>query len=257
VEAFLQRHGAGDSHVFSKKDHAPRLTTRWSSGAVALGWYLSAFLLTIFGGGVVYATVVEVRHLTRVVPPAPEEVAQDVVVRNAGDDKGRRASFRIMLLTDDFRWRLSSTDAVERGTGGLAFSPEMKAALHDAKEIICVGASSEELPTGVKGERGRAAEERRAARRADQIAAWVKSAIGRDIPVRKLNVGYHAPTGETGNTSDQRRVVIILVLEREQNTNLDQALRAAMMAEASRSPIFDSLLTRYSLASAGGFSWVE
>jgi hypothetical protein len=243
--------------VFSTKDDAQKLTTQWRSGTIALTWYLSALLLFVFGGGVIYATVVEVRHLTRAVPPAPQEVAQDVVVRNAGDSKGRRASFRIMLLTDDFRWRLSSTSAVERAHDGIEFSPEMKAALNDAKEIICVGASSEELPAGVIGNDGRAAEERRAARRAAQIAKWVKDAIGRDIPVRKLNVGYHAPTGELIDTSDQRRVVIILVLEREDNTNIDQALRTAMVAEAAKSPIFDALLTRYSLASGTAFNWVE
>ena len=234
-----------------------KLTTRWRSATIGLIWYVSAFLLIVFGGGVVYATVVEVRHLTRVVPPAPKEVAQDVVVRNAGDDKGRRASFRIMLLTDDFRWRLSSTQEVERAQGGIEFSPAMKAALQDAKEIICVGASSEELPAGVTGEKGQLAEERRAARRAEQIAKWVKETIGRDIPVRKLNVGYHSPTSQVRDTSDQRRVVIILVLEREDNTNIDQALRAAMAAEAPRTPIFETLLTQYSLASGTAFNWVE
>ena len=242
--------------MFSRTDDTQKLTTEWRSGTIALTWYLSALFLTVFGGGVIYATVVEVRHLTRVVPPAPQEVAQDVVLRNAGDAKGRRASFRIMLLTDDFRWRLSSTSAVERAEG-MEFSPQMKAALNDAKEIICVGASSEELPSGVTGNLGRVAEERRAARRAEQIAKWVKTAIGRDIPVRKLNVGYHAPTGELLDTSDQRRVVIILVLEREESTNIDQALRAAMTAEAARTPIFDALLTQYSLASGTVFNWVE
>lgn len=243
--------------MFPKSDDVQKITTQWRSTATALTWYLSALLLTVFGGGVVYATVVEVRHLTRVVPPAPQEVAQDVVVRNAGDDKGRRASFRIMLLTDEFRWRLSSTEAVERARGGVVFSPAMRAALNDAKEIICVGASSEELPAGVKGVEGRLAEERRAARRAEQIATWVRAAIGRDIPVRKLNVGHHAPTGERLDTSDQRRVVIILVLEREEKTNIDQALRAAMAAEAARAPIFDSLLTQYSLAAGAAFNWID
>jgi hypothetical protein len=243
--------------VSSKPGDSQKLSTQWRSAAIALTWYLSALLLVVFAGGVVYATMVEVQHLTRVVPPAPQEVAQDVVVRNAGDNKGRRASFRIMLLTDDFRWRLSSTQAVERASGGIDFSPQMKAALNDAKEIICVGASSEELPAGTRGDEGRAAEERRAAKRADQIAKWVKASIGRDIPVRKLNVGYHAPTRNQVDTSDQRRVVIILVLEREDNTNIDQALRAAMAAEATRTPVFDMLLTQYSLSSGAGFKWLD
>src|SRR2546430_10739632 len=46
--------------------------------------------------------------------------------------------------------------------------------------------------------------------------------------VRKLNIGHHAPTPHLRDTSDQRRVVIILVLERDEHTDIDQALRAAM-----------------------------
>ena len=66
---------------------------------------------------------------------------------------------------------------------------------------------------GVSIHAGRAAEEWRAARRADQIAIWVREALQRPIAVRKLNIGHHLPTGQPGDTSDQRRVVIILVLD--------------------------------------------
>ena len=37
-------------------------------------------------------------------------------------------------------------------------------------------------------------------------------------------------------------MVIILVLERDDQTNLDQALRAAMERESARAPILDALL---------------
>ena len=39
------------------------------------------------------------------------------------------------------------------------------------------------------------------------------------------------PTGKANDTSDQRRVVIIIVLEREDGTNVDEALRSAMALE--------------------------
>ena len=74
------------------------------------------------------------------------------------------------------------------------FTDEMKAVLDSAHEIICVGASSEELPGGVSFKAGRAQEEWRAARRADRIAVWVRQALSRPVPVRKLNIGHHAPT---------------------------------------------------------------
>jgi hypothetical protein len=133
----------------------------------------------------------------------------------------------------------------------------MKAVLNDAVEIICVGASSEEIPAGISFEQGRIAEERRAALRAERIAVWVRGALSMPIPVRKLNIGHHAVTGDVQNTSDQRRVVIILVIDHDDQTNVDEALRAAMAREAERSPIFETLLTQYSLAEGSAFKWVQ
>ena len=34
--------------------------------------------------------------------------------RNAKDDKGRSATFRILLFSDEFRWRINSFDAIEQ-----------------------------------------------------------------------------------------------------------------------------------------------
>jgi hypothetical protein len=109
---------------------------------------------------------------------------------------------------------------------------------------------------GASRDDGRVREEWRAARRAEKIAVWVRQALSGPIPVRKLNIGYHAPTRGAGDTSDQRRVVIILVLSHDEDTNIDQALRAAMARESPRAPIFDTLLTKYSLASGPAFTWV-
>ena len=86
---------------------------------------------------------------------------------------------------------------------------------------------------------------------------WVRQAISSPVPVRNLNVGHHMPTKRFKETSDQRRVVIILVLEREEGTNVDQALRAAMALESINAPIFEALLTRYSLSANKAFTWVE
>jgi hypothetical protein len=84
---------------------------------------------------------------------------------------------------------------------------------------------------------------------------WVREAINRPIPVRKLNVGHHAPTG-TDDTSDQRRMVIILVLDHDDDTNIDQSLKSAMAGESVRAPIFEALLTKYSLGNTDSFTWV-
>jgi len=220
--------------------------SRW---LVTVAWIVS-------GVGLATATAVEMKS-EWFMPPTPPEVTRDVTITNAKDTQGRRASFRILLFSDEFRWRLSSYEATEDGAAFPAFTDEMKAVLDSAHEIICVGASSEELPAGVGLKAGRAQEEWRAARRAERIAVWVRQGLSKPVPVRKLNIGHHAPTPKTaGNTSDQRRVVVILVLNQDQGTNLDESLRGAMTQEAGRAPIFDSLLTDYSLGAGKAFTWV-
>ena len=215
----------------------------------------SAAGLLVFTGALIFTTFGEVRLLARAVPPTPPEVKDDVVLRAVADRAGRRASFRILLFSDEFRWRLNSSDVLESGRA-LEFSPEMKAVLSDAVEVICVGASSEEIPTGLPADRGRAQEERRAARRAEQVARWVRGALTKPVPVRKLNIGHHEATRQGHDTSDQRRVVIILVLDQDGGANLDEALREAMARERERAPIFETLLTKYSLGASATVTWV-
>jgi hypothetical protein len=229
---------------------------KWHSAFAAIAWGASTLAFVIAGACLSYATVIEVDRLTRLTTPTPPEVTQDIIVRNAHDQAGRRASFRVLLFTDEFRWRLSSYEALEQ-LEQPTFTLEMKNVLNRAKEIIAVGASSEEIVQGLSIEAGRKREEARAGRRAERIAMWVRQAVSIPIPVRKLNVGHHMPTKGFKETSDQRRVVIILVLEREEGTNVDEALRAAMALESVKAPIFEALLTRYSLSANKAFTWVE
>ena len=228
---------------------------QWRSPFHSMAWKMSTVGLVAFGGWLIFATTSELNRAAQT-PPAPPQVVRDIVVRDAPDQSGRLASFRILLLSDEFRWRLNSYEEVERESEQPLFTPEMKKVLAKAEEVICVGASSEEIPAGYSPTEGRAREERRAARRADQIASWVRNALTRPVPVRKLNIGHHAPTSGAQNTSDQRRVVIILVLDHDKDTNVDEALREAMLRESRRAPIFETLLTKYSLSSGEEFSWV-
>lgn len=232
-------------------------TRRWHSRRQAILWCLSTAAAVMFGGVLTFATVDTVWRSTRALPPTPPEISRDLIVRGATDVSGRQASFRILLFTDEFRWRLGSSDALEHGARP-EFTAEMKSVLNDAEEIICVGASSEEIPPGLSHTAGRVREEKRAARRAEQISLWVRSALTRPIPTRKLNAGHHLPTTPGGpDTADQRRVVIILVLDHDKDTNIDEALRSAMMRESERAPIFTTLLTEYSLAVHPQFTWAQ
>lgn len=230
---------------------------RWDSVFAGIAWGLSTLAFVIAGVCLSYATVIQVDRLTRISTPQPPEVASDVIVRNAKDQQGRRASFRVLLFTDEFRWRMSSYESLESRLEEPTFTPEMKAVLDKAHEIIVVGASSEEIVPGLSLEAGRKLEEQRAGKRAERIAMWVRQALSKPVPVRKLNVGHHMPTEKANDTSDQRRVVIIIVLEREEGTNVDEALRSAMALESINAPIFEALLTRYSLSAAKAFKWVE
>ena len=223
-----------------------------TAGRFARYGAIAAWIIT--GGWMVGATAGEVRALWMVLP-SPPEISQDFTVRNATDDEGRRTSFRILLFSDEYRWRINSYDFVQHGSARPRFTEEMKAVLNSALEVICVGASSEEVPAGSSFGAGRKLEERRAALRAEKIAVWVREVLRTPIPVRKLNVGHHSPTGD-GDTSDQRRLIIILVLDRDEGADIDQALRTAMAGESVRAPIFEALLTKYSLGSSPSFTWV-
>lgn len=216
--------------------------------------YLATAAWAAAGVWLVGVTFIELKAVW-LVPPTPPEVSHDLIIRNAKDDSGRNTSFRILLFTDEFRWVINSFDAIEKSGARPHFTDEMKAVLNSAREIIAVGASSEEIPSGTSAKAGRELEEKRAARRAEQIAVWVREVLGKPIPVRKLNVGHHAPTG-AGDTSDQRRVVIILVLDHDEDADIDESLRTAMAGEASRAPIFQALLTKYSLGGKDSFTWV-
>jgi hypothetical protein len=224
----------------------------------ALVWksarYFAAVAWAVAGLWLLGRTAIELRTVW-LVPPTPPEISHDLIIRNAPDDSGNATSFRILLFSDEFRWRLNSFDALEKEGARPQFTDAMVRVLNSAKEIICVGASSEEIPTGLSAEKGRELEEQRAARRAEKIAIWVREVLGRPIPVRKLNVGHHTPTG-SNDTSEQRRVVIILVLDHDEEANIDQSLRTAMAGEAARAPIFDTLLTKYSLGGGSSFVWV-
>lgn len=212
-------------------------------------------------------TPVPVRHPKPVgeyvAPPQPEdppEVMGGSYIPYAKDSAGKKASFLIHLLTDEYRWKLSRWDLLEDLQSEINFSPAMRLLMNSATEIICIGASSEEIENGLSYDEGRQKEEWRAGRRADSIAKWVRAVLENPINVRKLNIGHRDPTieiGDTSDTSDQRRIIIVLVLKAEDGVNMDQALRDAFQQERNKQPIYETILTRYSLTQTLNFKWEE
>ncbi len=78
--------------------------------------YVTTAVWVVAGGWLLGTTAATVRAAWLIVP-APPEVVQEDIVRNVPDAQGRRALFRIMLFSDEFRWRINSADAVEDGRG--------------------------------------------------------------------------------------------------------------------------------------------
>ena len=74
---------------------------QWRSRGAMMAWSASLAALVMSSIGVAYATVDELGYLVRIELPTPPEVTRDFVVTNAADAFGRRASFRILLFTDE------------------------------------------------------------------------------------------------------------------------------------------------------------
>ena len=118
-----------------------RTLTKYARIVVTVAWVIG-------GGWLGVLTASDLRYMWST-PPTPPEVTHDLVVNNSADQQGKVASFRILLFTDEFRWRLNSFDEIEHSAMQPNFTSAMRAVLNSAEEIICIGASSEELPTGV------------------------------------------------------------------------------------------------------------
>jgi hypothetical protein len=193
-------------------------------------------------------------------PQKPPEVLMANYIPYAQDREGKKASFLIHLLTDEYRWKLSRWDLLEDLQSEINFSSSMRKLMNSAIEIVCIGASSEEIEDGLSYNHGRQKEEWRAGRRAESISKWVRAVLQNPVNVRKLNIGHRDQTLETNgisDTSDQRRIIIVLVLKAEDGVNMDQALRDAFQQERNKQPIYETILTRYSLTQTLNFRWEE
>jgi len=194
-------------------------------------------------------------------PVKPHEVQRDDFVPDVTDSKGAHASFIIYLFSDEYKWRLGSWEELETGETRIPFTQQMQTNLNSAVEVICVGASSEEIRPGLSDEDGRREEESRARRRSETIAMWIRPQLFEHVRVRKLNIGYHTPERLLGQiaseTSDQRRIIIVLVLKEEDDVDLDSALRKSFEIEGTKHPIYETILTKYSLTKAARFTWLD
>jgi len=145
------------------------------------------------------------------------------------DKQGRRAKFRIRILSQEYRWVFGSSDMIEIGNSRdedgreirrLFEKRNMQEYMRRMTDVIAVGTAS------VEGERRE--EVQRANERADRILSWIRPLPFRDPPIglHKLNLGQFRQVCDPGseNTSHQRRLIIVGVLEKETGSNICQAL---------------------------------
>lgn len=172
-------------------------------------------ITVIFAGGGLFLHETKVPSSSEPAPPPP---ATGPVFEKNGhwethraschDGAGREANFVLAVLAQEDRWVYGDVDNLESGPvldklpSYLAVLPE----LWNAKELVAVGTASEEG--------SRASEEARAIRRADNILKVLRPIAGQR-PLYRLSLGQHDKGHRGSETSDQRRVILIGIQDRE------------------------------------------
>jgi hypothetical protein len=193
-------------------------------------------------------------------PVPPPEVDVPTFVPDAEDSRHNKASLAIYLLSDEYKWKIGYDQKLNDKYDKLPFSGQMVDLLNKTREVICVGASSEEIIKGLTEDEGRKKEEERAARRAKSVAIWITEKLERQDPsilVRKWNIGHWMNRSNGSDTSTQRRVIIILVLNKSSEINMDEALRNALEREKGKHHIYELILNQYSLTRGDKLIWDE
>ncbi len=175
-------------------------------------------------------------------PEQPEEPvkthAEKQKVENAfffridGKDKqGNPATFDFIVLTDEYTWaKGSTTDVVsadkvipQEEVAGRVLSPQVRASLESASDLIGVGLASQE------GER--AQEEARAADRAKTVVEWIKKVSKPEMTLWTLTLGQYDKAckhQEDADTSFERPVMFAGVRSKAGEANLQEALADAV-----------------------------
>jgi hypothetical protein len=157
---------------------------------------------------------------------------------NGKDKAGRGATFDVVVLNKDYRWRRGSDTDLMRGNpetlmvgndlDTYIFRPDVRSGLARASEVIAVGVASQE---------GDAVPEvSRAGRRAGTGAGWLKIVMGGTGKVSTLNLGQYQGTCKTpdvGDTSWQRPFMMIGARDAQPNINLSEALTDALTGKTN------------------------
>jgi hypothetical protein len=210
---------------------------------------LIGILGTVLGGGLAFYLIINNNGCNNYVaqagapsaPGNPQRSGQWSTFPTSGEDeKGRRADFLIEVLAQEDRWKLRETEQLESGPVDRVLPPYLKSLekLDKAKGVIVVGTASQEG--------GLLSEEGRADHRADRLLKLVKPITGLK-KTYKLNLGQHSTdhAADTSDTSYQRRVIIIDILENDPEMSVAD-IRAALLNALSKEKKYSFDAVRYS-----------
>ncbi len=182
------------------------------------------------------------------VPPISIVVNIDNWQRSAtptqiSDKAGKLAEIEAIVLSNDFSWAFQSHTNVERhgeatNVANHLLTPGISAVIAGYADVVAVGAASSE---GAK-ENG-TAEDDRASRRADQLQLWIKEYIPSSKALYALSIGHYNPMVKADKQfSEQRKIVIIGVIRKDDGIDLNDALKRNL----GKVPAFPFNLGNYS-----------
>jgi len=192
--------------------------------------------------GILLLATVPLVYLLNVPKPQPRAEATRVeierTIQSEGFDKqGRRLPFTVYVLSAQRSWKLESASDLEDDRP--LVSPELVAALHQARDVFCIGTASFEGRRNV--------EEARAALRAETLAGWLTGAMPQPHKIRvyRLNAGQYVGPQKLEST-DQRKAIIIITQGHDEDVSLRDALKSGLSKKQRDNPIVYSLLHHYS-----------
>lgn len=107
-------------------------------------------------------------------------------------------------------------------------TPGMQERFNSAEGLIAVGAASQQGMTNL--------EVKRAKERANQLVHWLRTTVvNTNINLFTLNLGQFKEEASVSveESSDQRRLVIISIKQKDENLNIEEALKTSLQANAS------------------------
>jgi hypothetical protein len=145
------------------------------------------------------------------------------------DQQGKALEARVLVLSQEHRWRFGRADEVELGGRGADLREHLRS-LEIPTDLGIVGVGT----ASVEGDRSE--EESRAQDRAETLIATLREEFPRTAGLYGLNLGQFTKPFRprtTAQTATQRRVIVIAILQQDKGIDLRAALFDALVRLAS------------------------